>query len=106
MDAEMRKVLQDARRLLIEDGWIQGGGTGIAMDPDRHGPLCISLAVSRAKRSYSNGVELETLGFSSVTEAFGWNDAPERTFDDVIALFDSVLAADPELAETPEPVLA
>lgn len=82
------QIIRDARNLLFERGWNQG-----ALEGD-DGSLCVSGAVNAAVNAACLGpVEpyFRVLRlFESVVsrEITGWNDAPERTFNEVIDAMD------------------
>jgi hypothetical protein len=95
MDADVREVLEavDAFYTGPEKWW--GDGKTYDERPRPGGSRCIWQAVdnqawlyARAKRDHYNGQDirdrvLHTLGFQSMSNATDWNDAPERTFDDI-----------------------
>jgi hypothetical protein len=98
MTNEQRKIIKGAIKR-IQKGWVQR--TPI----DRvDGVYCVCLgeAISSAAphfdwtdiasvRTMVRKI-IEPLGFSTIAH---WNDAPERTQDEVIALLQSILDADP-----------
>ena len=86
LDEETRRVFRDARRLLIEKGWIQGHSSS---------PLgfCIMGAL------WHEGIESNSPAYKSIHQLLGagssvsaWNDDPSRTKAEVIDLFDRLLA--------------
>jgi hypothetical protein len=95
LDEETRRDIQAARRKLLEHGWIQG------TVGDSDGATCAMGAISYvAIKAHPSVSAFARIAFGSSfnhpNDAYGaiadWNDAPGRTFDEVIALFDRVLA--------------
>lgn len=83
------EVLSRARDVLAERGWHQGGYTN-----RRTGAVCLYGAVNVARGVAVNSAEPESRrlaslvlvadGFDDPLNIGGWNDAPERTYEDVI----------------------
>lgn len=99
------ETLVAAKSHLMEHGWCQGA-------LHRDDQVCVIGAINVAGwgsielNEQQLGERRPLLGLlSEINEAMvcgSWNDAPERTFDDVIALLDrAILATAP--AETPQP---
>ena len=92
MSATPQDVLRVAARILMRDGWWDGSiGQGGA-----HTRKCAAVAIGRAANGSGVGQEAALnhfaiyLGVSGVTNTdnfdgiVDWNDAPERTAEDVI----------------------
>ncbi|OII61170.1 hypothetical protein BJP40_06485 [Streptomyces sp. CC53] len=92
---EIRNILREAARIIERDGWHQGD---FFRDDPKTGPVCALGALRRAIASSASG---EAVSGKLYCEAAGlvekaaseviprvvlpaWNDAPERTAEDVI----------------------
>lgn len=83
-------VLREARELLVRDGWCQGEYRA------GNGRLCLVGAVFSATPYPASALgRLEAIQ----SGALGWNDAPGRTVDEVLALLDRAIGE----AEREEP---
>lgn len=72
---------QKAKSLLLERGWRQGP---YASPNDLSlMRLCMVEALGRAS-AIGTGEIVQRLGFRSMPEAIEWNDAPGRTFEQVL----------------------
>lgn len=85
-------VYAEAAALIREHGWWQG--------QDGEGPeLCIGLAVDQACADAGTGsaplIDLaeRVTGTGNVNKLYQWNDAPERTVDEVLAVLDELAEA-------------
>jgi predicted regulator of Ras-like GTPase activity (Roadblock/LC7/MglB family) len=89
---------QKAKSILLERGWRQGFW---GAEFSKLGRLCMMEALSYAAQDVLLaaattdlfGLAEETaqrLGFRSVPEAMDWNDAPGRTFEQVLERLDRV----------------
>lgn len=95
-EPQVVKDLRAARAYLLEHGWCQGGnGT------NEQGQVCIDIALyyslARETSRYiaAYGVINKSLGLPlGSCEYVKWNDAPERTFQDVLDLIDRTIAAE------------
>lgn len=83
------EVLREARNVLFERGWHKGGIEGT------DGSLCALGAIDRAARggmgSQSDPFLAASRALQSVVGARSigsWNDADDRTFDEVLEAFD------------------
>jgi hypothetical protein len=94
LDEETRRVLQDARRILLERGWCRQ----IRMDAD--GRVCLVGAIEvamhgsvRFNHTHGNTYKAadDILGPFGIRDAAEWNDDPSRTKAEVIDLFDRLL---------------
>jgi hypothetical protein len=70
---------QKAKSILLERGWRQGG---VAFG-GTHG-LCMVEALGRASAGATSRHIVQRFGFRSTLEAIDWNDAPGRTFEQVL----------------------
>lgn len=94
--------LQKARDYLMENGWCQGGGRH-KDDPERCVHLALAEVQDNAQRldsDYANAARNylllaigETGGYTQVGLAalWNWNDADERTFNDVADMYDRAI---------------
>lgn len=110
MDAETRKVLSAAKGL-ISRGWCQSQN-------ESGGGFCAHGALFSASGLYEGRPWDEIAPLIKDAERYldfytnepysyiTWNDAPGRTQDEVVALFDRALTENPVPAETPELVTA
>jgi hypothetical protein len=102
--SETVRVLEEARRLLLEKGWTQGTfardrkGDAIEFDSPRAACFCTSGAIMRVGESPDRSAEFyafralrKFLGDQTIAE---WNDDPRRTREDVLGLFDRAIAAE------------
>jgi hypothetical protein len=87
MDADVRKLLEHVDRAVFT-------GPETWWGHDRHnvtlGGMCLFVALSRNSLDLFclNGEDvwersMGVLGFRSLSDLITWNDAPERTFDDI-----------------------
>ena len=93
---DVKAVLGEAKELIVRNGWMQGQYG----DADRG--YCIYGAVCEAAdRQGSPGLEIDAMAAinkdvrivkTGIYSAISWNDRPGRTQDDVLALFDTVIA--------------
>ena len=94
-----RRIRDSAVRLLIEEGWCQKSSRG-----DR-GERCVAVAVEDAacdlgfENDAAHGLILDNLRAAvlddtalhpSTDPLVTWNEDPDRTFDDVLALLDAL----------------
>jgi hypothetical protein len=107
----MTTTFAKAKALLLSRGWIKGSfeGAGTPEDPGRPRCLCLVGAINVAEGrepsimfDAENGVYspaekavLTALGVPLMSEVFDWNDTPERTLEEVIALLDLLDAENP-----------
>jgi hypothetical protein len=98
------EILRAGKARLLECGWCQGDEKAIFGPPD--GPCCAATAMSRSlpKRRAPTWSIWDAPPFEEAVDTFKlvngisgpigqWNDAPERTLDDVIAAYDKAIAA-------------
>ena len=104
-----------AKALLLSRGWIKGSFEDAAPNPDDPGaPRCLCLvgainaARGRPASCCSDAFECDgeadeiervlmgALGVPILSEVFDWNDTPERTLEEVIALLDRLDAENPD----------
>ena len=92
------QVLTEARKLIAQ-GWTQGGYNRVVNGVEC---WCISGAIRQAAQ-YDNPMELEFVDLiralraddfyiSSSSKLIKWNDAPDRTQEDVLDLIDRAIA--------------
>lgn len=94
MNADVRRVLQETRRHLLEHGWCPAPSSALFLG--RCWPACVGLAIVDYAGSGKGLLQLEAakaLGFDTLGELYEWNDA-QRSVEPVIALLDKVLAED------------
>lgn len=97
------EILRAARELIATpERWTQGAGSrdadGVARNFNEPSVTCrcLYMAVSIAAGNYHQG-QLDAfwaLGFREQSHVVGWNDAPERTHAEVMALFDAAIQAE------------
>lgn len=96
MKPQQLNVAEKAKSLLLERGWRQGwpplGGLRIAVGP----PLCMAEAIACVLEQegspyvlFEVDITLMGLGFFSPSSAVAWNDAPGRTFEEVLERLDT-----------------
>jgi hypothetical protein len=94
-------VLREARRLIAEVGWTQGAyardAVGTTISPAREDATCFCMegALRRASRDRglfdaAEGVILDKCGELTIPS---FNDAPDRTKDEVLSVLDRAIAA-------------
>lgn len=115
----VHEVLVKARNKLSDPAvWVKGGAIG----RDHRGPHCAATACGSVlpgtlhAKSADQGLWLETLrelakaaGLRHHQRVAPWNDAPERTHEEVLAAFDKAIAATapaPDVSFIREPVEA
>jgi hypothetical protein len=112
MTPEARRILVEAKGL-VSRGWFQLGPNGIAraVGEGTDCPLT-ACGVTGQKLGVSSALEEAV---QALADAAGvdhiptWNDVPERTHEEVVALFDKALLADTQPTakrSTPKKVLA
>ncbi len=105
------EVLAGAARLLLEKGWCQGTyarrrGKDIWYGDASADSFCVSGAIMRAEGDEDSGDARDLLDIACGEFRVDYNDAPERTRDDVVTAIDAayILALQEEGVE-PEDVL-
>lgn len=91
--------LRAAKARLIERGWCQGDEEAIHGGPDRR--CCAATAIRWGSSSFTSeqwkSCESTHSLFRKANGIAGnvadWNDAPERTLDEVLAAYDKAIAA-------------
>lgn len=83
---------------LVENGWWQGNpGFNV------YGRVCASLAIEHANPDLAVWEVLQVQNAFrkaiSMQATARWNDAPERTFEDVLAAFDAAIRHEMEAGE-------
>jgi hypothetical protein len=96
LDEATRDVLRRAKGLVAK-AWGQGGQISVGFWPeDFTAPYCALTAIWATKvENEAADALVTTLGVNSREGVSSWNDAPERTQADVIALYDAALAGRP-----------
>jgi hypothetical protein len=94
-------VLRDAKQLIVTEGWWQAG-----QEHDRGDGRIRACAVSSVTRSGFGSWDRIDGAITALTRVIGvsdarviadWNDAPERTLEDVLSAFDRAIElASPE----------
>jgi len=102
-NAELAEIFTEARRLIVEGGWIQdefaqnNDGEGVRWNSPNATCFCAVAAIFRAAprlRGVSIGTASEFLGRTFGTDFMpvdAWNDDPVRTKEDVIQFFDALI---------------
>jgi hypothetical protein len=86
---QVTRDLMDAKEILVQSGWCKG------RFEDWRGRVCALGAIRRVPGI--SGVRRERVvhalctTISSFSDLVDWNDAPDRTLDDVLALFDQAI---------------
>jgi hypothetical protein len=84
-DLQIAKDLRSAADYLRTHGWRKGSAT------EGSAP-CLGVALQRASGIYDE-VGFAALGFTSGMDLIWWNDAPERTFGEVLGRLESTALA-------------
>lgn len=100
MNSAVVVVLKKARAL-IEQGWTQGAFKRYTDNPDRPIEYCAVGAIREASNSevwgelYDAGICLSTAlrGMAYTHDPIEFNDAPGRTREEVLEMFDKAIAA-------------
>lgn len=97
MNPQLIADLEAAKALIATpDNWVQ-------VYPGTHAGSgkceCITTSLSKATSTWDYSNErfrcaIVALGFEGAREAWAWNDAPERTHAEVMALFDKAIATE------------
>lgn len=86
--AEMIDCALKARELIARDGWIKGFAKN-------HEGYCVVGAVRFAAHPEGNTCRLTYSVLSAIQKLIGppshWNDKPERTKEEVLQMFDSLI---------------
>jgi hypothetical protein len=96
LDRETRDVLRRAKGLVAQE-WGQGDQISTGFWPeDFTAPYCALTAIWAQKvHDPAADTLVTTLGVNGRVGVWLWNDAPERTQADVIALYDAALTGQP-----------
>ena len=98
------EILKKSRELSAKpENWIQkclwGDGKGNAVDPTEAVCFCLDGAIDKVCQSINerclDEYEMKVvnlLGFKHLRELYDWNDAPERTHQEVLNLLDQTIA--------------
>jgi hypothetical protein len=101
--AQVIEVLEGAKQLLIEHGWTQGHfaknalGEPCPFEAEEATCFCAAGAIWRASGSFEEATSPGQAALEALTELVPngavahWNDAEERTKDEVIATFDHII---------------
>lgn len=94
------EILTKAKNIILERGWGQGDEETVFNTSDTP-PCCVATALSYACNASINemdGYRRARDWFTCANDMGGydtivkWNDAPERTKDEVLAAFDAAIA--------------
>lgn len=85
--SEQAEVLRKAKKHIEDNGW---HGNGPGNHSVRFDSACISNSIQRVDMKWI-GREDSLFGME-LAEIWHWNDAPDRTIDDIYAKFDARIA--------------
>lgn len=98
---KLSEILRAAKALIETRGWCQGDEASIWGPPN--GPCCAATAISQLNIPWSGGQSFQGNGAikllkqaAGLPEIYGlaqWNDAPERTKEEVLAAYDKAITA-------------
>jgi hypothetical protein len=94
MSQAVAQVLRDALGLVEKEGWTKGTLR------DAQGQRCMTGAVYDGVSWAFDGLDLEWEALDALIRVIGdksvshWNDAPERTLDEVLAAFKTAIIAE------------
>jgi hypothetical protein len=98
---DLIETLEGAKNLLLTKGWTQGvmarnaGGSPTPCQWEDAACFCIMGAISRASEGDDDSPGFKAIGAfvgSYRRQIAGWNDAPGRTLDEVIAVLNRAIA--------------
>lgn len=97
-DMTAHEILIRAKAYLLNHGWTQGG-----YGNKRNGPRCMLGAIDEVTGMRFGGPEAHFVLLDFTPSGVPtWNDAPHRTFEEVIDVFDkAILATAPPSMEPP-----
>lgn len=93
MSKSTREILTDTKALILERGWIKNqfeNSKGVCLSGALH------IAAERNVGSFEDAYRAVSTAAGLTPYAFQicvWNDAPERTLDEVLAALDRAIAA-------------
>lgn len=89
------EILRAGKARLLATGWCQGDEAAIYAGPPRK--LCAATAIGNGDYADSKSLKLASNACGLLQKVIGcdsladWNDAPERTLEDVLAAYDRTI---------------